>query len=43
LSGGHRVIDITNGHFIHTNPLLKRDRVVGHLGLTLLRDAGVKS
>jgi hypothetical protein len=26
LSGGHRVIDVTNGNFIHAGPLLKRDR-----------------
>ena len=26
LSGGHQVNDITNGHFIHTGPLLKRDQ-----------------
>jgi hypothetical protein len=26
LSGGHWIIDITNGHFIHAGPLLKRDR-----------------
>jgi hypothetical protein len=26
LSGGHWVIGITNGHFIHAGPLLKRDQ-----------------
>ena len=25
VSNGHQVIDITNGHFIHAGPLLKRD------------------